>query len=64
MNEEYQKKLAIAKKAYKQIMELFELHKSCSQYKINFCWDEYIIVDGERFDYTDMQAEGVEPSPP
>jgi len=64
MNEEYQKKLAISKKAYQQIMELFKLHKSCSPYEINFCWDEYIIVGDEGFDYKDMQAEGVEPSRP
>lgn len=57
MDEEYQKKLTIAKKAYKQIIELFELHQSCSPYEMNFCWDECIWVDDELFHSNDMRGD-------
>ena len=62
MDEEYRKKLAIAKKIYKQMNELFELHRLCSPYEINFCWDECLRIGGEGFGYDEMQTEGVEPS--
>ncbi len=57
-DEEYQRKLAIAKKAYKHINELFELHSLCSPYEIDFCWDDYIIVGGEGFGYVEMTEDG------
>ena len=62
IDEEYQNKLVMAKFAYLQLTHMMEAIKKCSPYKIDFCWDEYMIVGEEGFNYEEMQAEGVEPS--
>ncbi len=53
--EEYQKKLAIAKMAYKKIIDCFEEIQSCTEYEIGFCWDECIHVDDILFHYYEMK---------
>ncbi len=57
MDEEYQKKLKIAKMAHKSIMQAFKEIQSRTTYKISFCWDECLHVDDEFFNYTDFEGE-------
>jgi hypothetical protein len=69
MDEEYQKKLAIAKSSYSLIKEAMEVVKLSSPYEVDFCWDECITVGDENFSCwsfkdEEIQTEGVEPSRP
>ena len=56
MDEEYQKKLEIAKFAYAQIIGLMEMIEHASPYEISFCWDECIWVDDILFHSNDMRG--------
>ena len=56
MDEEYQKKLKMAKYAYKRINDLMEIIQSTTEYDIKFCWDECIWVDDELFHSNDMRG--------
>ncbi len=53
-----QEALIIAKLAYKEITQAMEdfqnRHKSN---EIDFCWDDYLWVDGESFSYYEMREE-------
>jgi len=57
MDEEYKKKLEIAKFAYAQIIGLMEKIEKDSPYEMGFCWDECIWVDDILFHYHEMKED-------
>lgn len=57
MSDEYEKKLKTAKMAYRSIIAAMEEIKSRTQYEIDFCWDECILVHDELFQYDDMKEK-------
>lgn len=57
MNSERDKKLTIAKIAYKQIISAMEDAQKNSEFEIGFCWDECLWVDDEFFQYSEMKED-------
>jgi hypothetical protein len=58
MDEEYQKKLVIAKFAYKQINEIMENIEISSGYDVEFCeWDHCLRISGDLFNSDEMTED-------
>lgn len=56
-DEDRENKLKIAKMAYRAIIDCMEEIKTCTDYEMDFCWDECIWVDDTLFHYHEMNKE-------